>query len=81
MVGKGGGRLGKKMLKCLLTDSGVLLFIMNTIKNRFPEVPAAMCAMITIFMPYVNIHRRMLFIFFYLGQKLNRNTFYLFSLG
>lgn len=44
-----------KMLKCLLTDSDVLLFIMDTIKNRFPEVPAAMCAMLTIFIPYVNI--------------------------
>lgn len=48
----GGGGLGMKMLKCLLTDSGVLLlFIVNAIKNRFPEVPAAMCAVLTSLFP------------------------------
>lgn len=38
-----------KMVKCLLTDSAVLLllFIVNAMKNRFPEVPAAMCAVLT----------------------------------
>lgn len=67
------GKLGMKMLKCLLTDSGVLLlFIVNTIKNRFPEVPAAMCAVLTsLFLMYtfkINISlqysgRQKLFIF------------------
>lgn len=43
-----------EMLKCLLTDSDVLLFIMNAMTIRFPEVPPATCAMLTIFIPYVN---------------------------
>lgn len=41
-----------KVLKCLLTDSDVLLFIMNAMTIRFPEVPPATCAMLTIFIPY-----------------------------
>lgn len=42
-----------KMLKCLLTDSDVLLFILNAMTIRFPEVPPATCSMLTIFIRYV----------------------------